>query len=294
MDISANILACQSLVLTLTDSIAQLQHSIRRNSGFAFCQRYDQPALHGAEARQAIAEHLGQLRYSGDREHDSSPIDQYMTMALAPETLALLNSTNRAKKSLQQWHEHLARQQDNVRKAAELKRLILKRAGEPLFNLQMADRALIWLPGQPTRMSWHYNTTINSRRKTLSDALNALDSLADQLPQHRQWEIEASRSMLANTALDTPVAHRPSKPVTHLKCRYRYIGSDGEPVRSVCYARNPLFFPDTKHQPPTLVLPPEIHGNHARAGAGRPSLISDIALCDLLPNWLWYKEQATQ
>lgn len=285
--LSAECLQLLNQLLPLTD---QLRTSVEHTTGDVFYQEGNDTALTGDQARQAISQHIGEMRYRGLEDIGKDPRPRFMFLAIPMEVLPLLESVNRAKKALQQWHEALARKQSNAYAAAQLNRAVLKRAKEPLLNLQMAERANIWLPGPPTRLSWHYNTTANTRRKKLGDALVALEKLADKLPEYRIPDIERVRHNLASVPLDTPVAYRPSKPITHLKCQYRYLDADGGSARGVCYAKNPIFFPDIpSSKPPSVSLPAEVMGRQTRSGAGRPSMISDRQVSELLPNWFWYK-----
>ncbi len=283
-------LECETLLARLQPLLDQLRNHVINSSGYVYFQEGTEPPLQDQEARLAIAQHLSEMRYPGPEQIGEQPQDRFMALALPPALRPLIEEINRAKKDLQDWHESLARTQPNAYAAAQLNRAVLKRAGEPLLNLQMAERALLWLNGQPVRLSWHYNTTSNSRRKTLGDALEALEKLADKLPDFRLGDVENARLSLASIPLNTPVAHRPSKPITHLKCQYRYIDTGGKATRGICYAKNPIFYPTSEIvETPTITLPGEVTGKKRRQGAGRPSLISDIPVCPLLPTWFWYK-----
>lgn len=289
--ISHHVTDCEHLLDRLFPLVDQLRLQVEMSNGYVFYQQGDEEALSGKAAREAISNHMGEMRYRGIEDIGLQPKERFMTVAINPDTLPLIKSVNEAKKALQLWHEALARTQPNSYAAAQLNRAVLKKAQEPLLNLQMAERGIIWLGGSPTRLSWHYNTTSNSRRKTLGDALQALEKLADKLPQHRMGDIESTRNTLASLPLDTPVAHRPSKPITHLKCQYRFLDEEGVSKRGVCYAKNPIFYPDTgTTKPPVISLPAEVEGKELRKGVGRPSLISDKQVSRLLPNWFWYKE----
>lgn len=283
-------LECGKLLDQLFPLVDQLRMQVDRSTGYVFYQQGAEDALYGQLARQAISSHLGEMRYRGLEDIGKQPQPRFMALAINPAALPLLHSVNAAKKSLQLWHEALARTQPNSYAAAQLNRAVLKKAQEPLLNLQMAERGIIWLDGCPTRLSWHYNTTSNSRRKNLGEALLALEKLADKLPQHRMGDIETALNSLASLPLDTPVAYRPSKPITHLKCQYRFLNKDNVSQRGVCYAKNPIFYPDTGiTKSPVISLPAEIQGKELRKGVGRPSLISDRQVSRLLPNWFWYK-----
>lgn len=289
--ITQYVIECEKHLKHLFPLVDRLRQQVEKSKGYVFYQQGDETPLLGNLAREAISGHLGEMRYRGIEDIGLQPKERFMTLAINPDSLPLIESVNEAKKALQLWHEALARTQANSYAAAQLNRTVLKKAQEPLLNLQMAERGIIWLDGSPTRLSWHYNTTSNSRRKTLGDALQALEKLADKLPQHRMGEIESTRNTLASLPLDTPVAHRPSKPITHLKCQYRFLDEDGASKRGVCYAKNPIFYPDTgSDKPPIISLPAEIEGKELRKGVGRPSLISDKQVSRLLPNWFWYKE----
>lgn len=281
---------CRALLQTLFPLVAQLRREVENSTGFVFYQQGDDEPLYGQAARHAVSAHLGEMHYPGIEDIGLESAPRFMSMAMPAATLPLIQSVNEAKKALQQWHEALARTQPNSYAAAQMNRAVLTRAQEPLLNLQMAERAVIWLQGPPVRLSWHYNTTSNSRRKTLGDVLAALDKLADKLPAYRSGDIESARNRLASLPLNTPVAYRPSKPVTHLKCQYRFLNAEGAPQRGVCYAKNPIFYPDTTPAPkPAISLPAEVQGKAPRSGAGRPSIISDKQVTPLLPNWFWYK-----
>lgn len=281
---------CRELLQQLFPLVSQLRRVVENTTGFVFYQQGNDEPLHGQTARDAISAHLGEMHYPGIEDIGLESAPRFMTLAMPGDALPLIQQVNAAKKALQQWHEALARTQPNSYAAAQMNRAVLKRAQEPLLNLQMAERAVIWLEGPPVRLSWHYNTTSNSRRKTLGDLLVALDKLADKLPDYRCGDIESVRNRLASLPLTTPVAHRPSKPVTHLKCQYRFVHAEGPPQRGVCYAKNPIFFPDIQPSPPpAIALPAEVQGKTPRSGAGRPSIISDTPVTQLLPHWFWYK-----
>lgn len=283
-------LECRELLQQLFPLVNQLRCITESTTGFVFYQQGNDDPLQGQAARNAISAHLGEMHYPGIEDIGLEPAPRFMAMAMPADSLPLIQAVNEAKKALQQWHEALARTQPNSYAAAQMNRAVLKRAQEPLLNLQMAERAVIWLEGPPVRLSWHYNTTSNSRRKSLGDVLVALEKLADKLPDYRSGDIESVRNRLASLPLDTPVAYRPSKPVTHLKCQYRYLNAEGAPQRGVCYAKNPIFYPETLPAPkPAIALPAEVQGKTPRSGAGRPSIISDKPVTTLLPNWFWYK-----
>jgi hypothetical protein len=284
------VLECRELLVRLFPLVDQLKLHVEKTSGFVFYQEGSEGALQGQQAREAISHHLGEMHYPGIEDIGIEPSPRFMTVAVHADTLPLLQAVNDAKKALQLWHEALARTQPNSYAAAQMNRAVLKRADEPLLNLQMAERSIICLAGPPVRLSWHYNTTSNSRRKMLGDVLVALEKLADKLPEYRAGDIETARNSLASLPLDTPVAYRPSKPVTHLKCQYRYLNLEDGPQRGVCYAKNPIFYPETPFAPPPAIsLPAEVQGRKPRGGAGRPSIISDKQVTPLLPNWFWYK-----
>ncbi|WP_439135975.1 hypothetical protein, partial [Pseudomaricurvus sp.] len=157
--IAQHVHECGKLLDHLFPLVDQLRSVVESSTGCVFYQQGNEEPLTSQSAREAIGNHLGEMRYRGIEDIGLQPKERFMSLAINPSALPLVQAVNEAKKDLQLWHETLARTQANSYAAAQLNRAVLKKAQEPLLNLQMAERGIIWLDGSPTRLSWHYNTT---------------------------------------------------------------------------------------------------------------------------------------
>jgi len=295
MEIQHLVLEVKHLLAQFNARLEGLVTSIVLDTGYAFYQTDNLPALVGADAREAICQHLSNNHWKVFEPNNSGPNKENHMAAVAcsEQTLALAAELNRAKKSFEIKHisirkSILERRGQSQKTATEVfRQQILNALGEKLLNLDAVDRQVPIFNQPATRITWLFNTTSASQRKTIADAKAVLIEWMAAAGDDRHKELTDELDSLDQYPEDTAVAFRNRKPVTSLKFRATSKLPGTQAIHYADYGRNPVLFLNEGTEP-LLRLPPEITGQSKIKRKGRPKTISDQNVSPSLKSWFWY------
>lgn len=297
MEIHQHVADTQKLLFEFKASLNQLIEQILGESGYAFYQTDNQASLHGLEARKAICAHLSDNYWDGSElSHLEKRKENNMgALACSEQTITLAHKLNRAKKEFEIKHVSirksiLERSGQSQKSATDVFRhQVLGSLGEKLLNVEAVDRRVPIFNHPATRITWLFNTTSASQRKTLADAKLVLNKWMEAAIDERYQELSDELASLDEHPDDTAVAFKSKKPVTSLKFRATSKLGGEQAIHYTDYGRNPVFFLNQNTQP-LLRLPPEITGVEKIKRKGRPKIISDDNVTPSLKHWFWYNE----
>ena len=287
---------CNLLCDWLARQMSIVRNSIESSNGFAYLQRGNSSPISGGEARYAIASFISKLDYPEYNEALKESDDVYAAACVSIEVIKQADRLNMIKAEFREFHEKLRASFSSGKEGTEAMRLVLKRCGYPRLNLENADRLLPTVVAPATKLSWHYNQSPPSRRRTLADAVLALRKLQDVLgePTHDAIEQDISNLESGQYPMNLPVAEVLRRnPVQSLRLAYSYLDTEGTRQRELSYGRNPALVLD-RSGPLVCVPPKEITGNGVADGRGRPKIISDRSVASFLQGWYHDNNPATK
>ena len=241
-------------------------------------QPVDEEPLNDQQARQQIAKTLSNIDYStGSREFWS------MAISASPRVINTIQQVNAAKQHFKLIHSRVRKLAKSPGEASEHLRDILKKIDQPSLDLDRCDCKLPHISKPITQLQWFWVSTPPSERKTVREAIAALEEYAKNATDQRAWHLHQDIARLQSLHGDTPVALRNKVCVHSLRFRYRHVDTQ-KPQTGRGYATNPVFFP----QDSIGVVRFKDISRQREPGGGRRSSISNEPVSPNLNGWYWY------
>lgn len=269
---------------TLADAVGQA-------SGFAFAQLdlAGEPALHGSEARALIAAQLRVVDYppGNDQRHPNL----FAVCVASAETRALAEEVNSAKHAFAMWctelrSEHMA---GGEIEATQVLRRVLSHAGYPTLLVSRLERPIPTFSQPAQRLTWSRQQGGVTKRKTIQDAIDALE--AQQLPGERDPFVAAEQARLTDLGLATPVCHKLRQATVHgVICRLRTIDEDRQASTHRCYGGGLILVGDEPALTPVTKVPDNGIRTRRQDNTRAVSRIAQEAISPLLPQWFTYNQ----
>ncbi len=251
---------CSFLMDWFRQELKLVQTTIKSNTGPAFYQEETNKPLIGVDARCAIALYLGKISYA-DNDLLDDPTDVFAAAALPELGCQLLQHLNVVKTEFREFHERIRASFPTGKEGTDAIRQILRHCDDSRLLLDAVDRQVPVITAPITKLAWHYNGTIASKRRTIEDAVQALYTLQAALGDDYNDQITTEIARLESEhSLGLPVAQLMHNEATvSLHLAYSYIDPEGVRCREVTYGKNPVIFLD-KGIEPRWILPKEITG----------------------------------
>tara|TARA_B100000446_G_scaffold147767_1_gene141521 strand:+ start:368 stop:1534 length:1167 start_codon:yes stop_codon:yes gene_type:complete len=287
---------CSLLCRWLDAQLGKVTDSLQRSKGFAFYQEGGNAPVMDDLARNNIAKAITQLDYPEQDPDLEKPKDSFAVTCVASDVLEQVKRLNVIKAEFREFHERLRGSYPTGKEGTEVMRIVLKRCGYARLNLENADRIIPTIQAPVTKVTWHYNSSLPSRRRTLNDAIIELRKLQDLLgePTHDAIEEEIARLEGREFSRSLSVAQvLRNASVQSLRIAYSYMDPEGNRQRELTYGKSPAFVLD---QGLALeCLPPkEVTGNGVAAGRGRPKVISNRLVSRFLRGWYHYENPSVK
>lgn len=282
---------CSLLCGWLEKQLRKVTDSLLRSSGFAFYQEGCNSPLTGIIARNAISRAISQLDYLERDQSLKKPDDSYAVACVTQDVIDQVDRLNMIKAEFREFHERLRSSYPTGKEGTDVMRLVLRRCGFSRLNLENADRLIPTILAPVSKITWHYNSSQPSRRRTLNDAIVELRTLQDILgePTHDAIEEEITRLEGRAYSGNLSVAQvLRSASVQSLRIAYSYMDSEGSRQRELTYGKNPAFVLD-RNLALKCLPPKEVTGNGVAEGRGRPKVISSRLVSRFLRGWYHYE-----
>jgi hypothetical protein len=212
--------------------------------------------------------------------------------AVSPAAIEQAHYINVVKNEFRMAHERLRACFDTGAKGTDAMNTVLRRCGEVRLSLDAVDLNIPIVDTPILSLSWHYNKTVATHRRTLNDSIIELYRLRDEFGEPMAAGIDADIERLEQSSYGGghPLSEklRPNL-YESLRVAYTYRGSDGLSDRITLYGRNPVLIP-IDPVTPKISIPREYRGNKVAAGRGRKKSVSDRCVSQFLPHWFFYND----